>query len=350
MEIRECQSHLGDAPDAEYQTPSLLLLLLPTEGPFRFISSIARRVSRRARSSRVHRRFESSRRLSLLSSILAGVSALLTCSASNHTLHHDRSAPEWLWWVSARRQSTRLEGVTAVPRMSRALRLPTTMDRQWMPPLVDGIITSLEFLWNSSCASPIGRRAGGKGSLPLDKDRRCRWYRFEAVVAEVVPPDPFEYGEGNFGEEVGCDEGMAIGGRIRIDSALFNRVGEVPGRSNKAARDDLEGGDDDDNEECPPETILVEGACCCESGLCGGGGSSKEASITAAFGCLLAGASSSSGSGWFCFVCGGGANNEATPVGDGVVRAGAFLCSGGGANKEAKPTGARLKAATLGAR
>lgn len=31
------------------------------------------------------------------------------------------------------------------------------------------------------------------------------------------------------------------GGRIRIDSALFIRVGDVPGSSNKEARDDLEG-------------------------------------------------------------------------------------------------------------
>ena len=29
------------------------------------------------------------------------------------------------------------------------------------------------------------------------------------------------------------------GGRIRIDSALFIRVGDVPGRSNKDAKDDL---------------------------------------------------------------------------------------------------------------
>ena len=31
------------------------------------------------------------------------------------------------------------------------------------------------------------------------------------------------------------------GGRILIDSALFIRVGDVPGSSNKEARDDLEG-------------------------------------------------------------------------------------------------------------
>lgn len=45
------------------------------------------------------------------------------------------------------------------------------------------------------------------------------------VVVVVVPPMPGSDGGG--------------GGRIRIDSALFIRVGDVPGRSKRDARDDL---------------------------------------------------------------------------------------------------------------
>jgi len=100
---------------------------------------------------------------------------------------------------------------------------------------------------------PIGRRADGKGSFPLDRDRWWRWYLLETraveglvvvlglmfgslvetgrlgmaivVVVVLVPPMPGSDGGG--------------GGRIRIDSALFIRVGDVPGRSKRDARDDL---------------------------------------------------------------------------------------------------------------
>jgi len=92
------------------------------------------------------------------------------------------------------------------------------------------------------------------------------------MAAEGLPPlndDPFAQDEG-FCEENNGGGGIAMdprlskdggGGRIRIDSALFIRVGDVPGISNKEARDDLEG----DGEQQPPGMCVVVGVGCCAS-------------------------------------------------------------------------------------
>jgi hypothetical protein len=95
---------------------------------------------------------------------------------------------------------------------------------------------------------PMGRRADGKGSFPLDRDRWWRWYLLETRAAEGLVVLGLMFGSlvdaGRLGMAIvvvppmpGSDGGG--GGRIRIDSALFIRVGDVPGRSKRDARDDL---------------------------------------------------------------------------------------------------------------
>jgi len=124
-------------------------------------------------------------------------------------------------------------------------------------------------------------KPGGNGKAPFDKDRWWRWYRFDTAIGAVgtcfvlqfFPPDnndddDDDDGNGD-GDNVGDADDAAStiasflpppwpssktgtrggGGRMISDSAVFKRVGDVPGRSNNDARVD--------------EEDLLWGICCC---------------------------------------------------------------------------------------
>lgn len=114
---------------------------------------------------------------------------------------------------------------------------------------------------------------------------------------------------------------------MRMDSALFRRVGDVPGRSNRDASEDFEVDEDDDKHLSPEERRF---------GFCAGGrgGANKEPSPFGA--CLLVVDSS-------CFFVGGGANKEPSPFEIGLLLVGSScFFDGGGANKEPSPFGVCL--------
>jgi len=152
-------------------------------------------VSRRAKFSLLQSIVESGRWF-FRSEASKVASSPFRCRASNQTLHHEGedSSPEWWWCVSDQRHAIIFEGWMAVPRRSRDPRFPTTIrSRREAPPPPRVVFVRAEtatgprWWWQSFPPSSLvlsGRRAGGKGSFPLDSDRWCRWYRLEATTGD----------------------------------------------------------------------------------------------------------------------------------------------------------------------